>query len=209
MTDTTWRDVLLVVPGRLAGVRVRPFCAWHGHAMMMLGIDLLPRQDGDTWAPPDPSTLAQAIAILRCRFAMSRPGVPVVSRWLAAWLRLRWRFVDYREDALAILRWIRRYDAQPDISAKSTGGTSAGGGCGSPPYMLVAVAMCERFRIGIEEALNMPINWCHVVTATMLDLQGVVTCSWKDTDGPQGQAILKAFATAQEAIAKAGRAANG
>lgn len=195
--DTSWHDALVVTPGRVAGVRLLPLSAWHLHAMQMFGV----RCEWTNGRGPTPGDVAAAVAICRTRWSMERPGVPMPSWWLRARLGARWRVVDWRRDALALINHVRAYKQHPDVQVAASGSGSPGRAYGCPPYLGMAVDLCQRVpSVTFAEAMNMPMGWLALLRATACDVSGYAECAWNLTQGPRSEEVNAGIAIARAAI---------
>ena len=191
--DTTWRDALILDAPRIAGIPVRPLSAWHCHVAQLFEVRLGLCEDG---RGPTPGDVANAIAICRSRYRQDRPGVPVAGRVLRYWLRLRWCFVDWRRDAMALCAYVAAYRRYPDVRRDGKQGTTP---LGAPPYWTVAVDVAHRLpSMGLADCLNMPLLSLYALRATLVELDGGPACAWRTAVDPDE--IGAALKSAQEAI---------
>lgn len=198
--DTAWISALMLAPAKIGGVSVRPFSAWHAHAMQITGMRFALDANG---RGPTPGELANAIAICRSRWSMRQIGVPAAPGWLIVWLKARWALVDWRKDALALLRHASRYRQAPEMDAPPKGVKFAE--MGAPPHFSRAVDLIEKLPgISLEQAMNMPYVQLNCIRATLADLRGVRVCSWAALDGEKGQDLAAGLQKAEEAIKRAG-----
>jgi len=204
-TDTAWRDALLMAPGRVAGVQLLPLSAWHLHAMQITGMRFDFDCDG---RGPTPGELANAIAICRSRWTVGKIGVASAPAWLIIWLMCRWVFVEWQTDAIAFLTHCIRYRQSPAMEAPKKGVSFTE--LGAPPYLARAVDLATKIpSLTLEQTMNMPIVWLNCLRMTLTDMAGTLACAWNRTDGPAGQAIAAGLQSAQDAVEKAVRAAQG
>lgn len=190
MRDTAWRDALILVPGRVAGFRLRPLSAWHMHALQMTD-----NPCADVWADrgPTPGDLCDAIAVCR-----SRPGVLLAAgRMMRIALWLRWQFKDWRMDALAMRRHINAFNRRPEVVQTKDGGQPLG----CPPYFAIAldVAMLVP-SITLCAALDLPICQLQTIRTAANELTGGARCAWGSGAAIDSEGILDALRTAQAAI---------
>lgn len=202
--DTAWRVAVLMAPGRVGGVRLRPLSAWHLHAMQMTDT----RFEFDSeMRGPTPGELSNAIAICRSRWTLRTVGVQSAGWWLIVWLFVRWAFIDWRKDAMALLIHVRRYRQTPQMENPPAGAKFAQ--IGAPPYLTRAIDVAMHLpSVSLEDAMNAPLVWLSCIRATMADVNGAATCAWAGVDGASGKAIEEGLQKAREAIERARIAAQ-
>lgn len=192
--DTTWRDALLLDAPCIAGLQVRPLSAWHCHVAQLLGVWLGECDDG---RGPTPGSVAQAIVICRSVYRPGAAGIPVPGWWLRrVYLPVRWCFVDWREDASHLVRYVAAYRRYPEIVRQEE---RASVPLGCPPYFANAVDVATRLpSMSLADALNMPLLSLYCLRAALSELSGGLACAWGTVASEEE--IKTAFAVAQAAI---------
>jgi len=162
MRDSEFSRALFVRPGRIAGLRLRPFSLWHSFALDFL--------DSPFVGGSDPCTLGHCLAALPVLASDYASGLPFPSAIARFRLALRITASGTERTVAAIDAHIAAYSGYPETWKKPAAGPSSRSG--APWQWYVVAVLMQDYSMTLADAWNTPCIAAAVLKAIAVERTG-------------------------------------